>query len=131
MKPIAIAIAIVSLAACTVAPGRPEPADMDWVLVQRPGSVAVLAVLSQEPPPIHSRLLRETAAVGDVAEMEIWADRDVDVRLSPSRAGIRILGPEVIRVGPEPQRVRFTADSPGRGTVTPRNAEEYGGTQRK
>ena len=106
------------LAACAPSAPASEPPEARWVLVQTSPREAVLRVLLP-PPRVTTRLLREIANVGDVAEIELSADRTTTVRLAPSRPGIRILGPEVIAVGLRPVIVRFTAESPGRGTLTP------------
>ena len=112
------------LAACAVPRPAAEPDEVEWIYVQSSPLHAVVRVVDPEPAAIHTRLLRETAAVGDVAEMELWADRPATVRLSPSRPGIRLLGPETVRVGPQPVRVSFTADSPGRGTLRAETQKE-------
>ncbi len=107
------------LAACAPSRLHADPPEAEWVLVQTSPGAAVVRRLEPDPV-VHARLLRETANVGDVAEMELTADREATVRLLPSRPGIRILGRDVVEVGPRPVTVRFTADSPGRGTLLAR-----------
>jgi len=123
---------VVAMAACRAPSTFEEPEEVDWRLVEKAigleagetrlmsATVLVFEREQPEPPVIRWRLLQDAAVVGEAAEMEVWTEGgEAEVRLTPSRPGVRVLGPEVIRVGREAVRVRFTADSAGRGALRP------------
>lgn len=123
------AATILALAACAPAAVPHGQSEVEWILVQRPGAIAAFVAVADEPV-LRTRLLTESAAVGAPAEMEIWCEQaraPVAVKLVPSRSGIRVLGPVDVTIAPGQRvRVRFTSDSPGRGTVLAVPAERGG-----
>jgi hypothetical protein len=131
------------MAACRAPSPYDRYDEVEWRLVEKAigldagdARLAEARVLVFErdtaPPVIRCRLLQESAVVGEAAEMEIWSEGgEAEVRLTPSRPGVRVLGPEVIRVGREAVRVRFTADSAGRGTLRAEETQTNTGETRR
>jgi hypothetical protein len=121
------------LAAGCAAPGRSAPApEVTWRLVEKPASpvagdarVAALPVLvlEPEPPRLLLRVLTPEVPVGGVAELELRVENaagPVRVALRPSRAGVSVLGADVVDVSPDrPTVIRFTAASGGAAGLIP------------
>lgn len=101
-------------------PARPVPG---WRLAEVETGAGRELVLEPDAAAltVEIRLSRPEAGVGESVEAEVWLPEAVGrrwVEVSPSRPGVRLLGPSSILLEEgRPAVVRFTRLTPGRGGI--------------